>query len=111
MKVCVLSDINVEKAIQNSEGLLLLEMYSPVSGICIIMRPLINRLKKKYNKSLRHCRLDISDSPVFSRDYNIKNSTYLLLFSKNQLVERLEGLVPYVSLERLIIQYMDSEIK
>lgn len=108
MGVCVLSDMSVDKVIQKSEGLLLLEIFSPVSGICIIMHPLIDRLSKKYNKKLKHCRLDISDSPTFCNNYNINNTTYLLLFSNNQLVERMDGLVPYMHLERIIIQYMGT---
>ncbi len=104
----VLSDANVEEAIIDSRGLLMFEMYEKNSGITIIMQPLINRLRKKYRKDLKHYRIDIYSSPGFCKKYHVESSTYLLIFDKNKLVGRIEGLVPYFSLEGIISEYLEN---
>ena len=75
-------------------------------GPCKMMKPVLEELHQKMGDSIRIIKVDIDQSPQASAFYNVSSVPTLILFQKGNILWRQSGVVPAVSLEKIINQFI-----
>lgn len=80
-------------------------------GPCKMMKPVLQELHEKMGDDLRIIKVDIDQSPSASAAYNITSVPTLMLFQRGNILWRQSGVVPAVSLQKIITQYISPDAK
>ena len=75
---------------------------------CKMMQPILKELHEKMGNEIRIIKVDIDKSPVPSSVYNVTSVPTLMLFKKGNILWRQSGVVPAVSLQKIISQFISQ---
>ena len=73
---------------------------------CKLMKPILEELRDRMGNEIRIIKVDIDQSPAASSFYNISGVPTLILFQKGKILWRQSGVVPAVSLQKIITQFI-----
>lgn len=76
---------------------------------CKLMKPILQELHEKMGNEIRIIKVDIDQSPAASSFYNVTSVPTLMLFQKGNILWRKSGVVPAVSLQKIITQLIISQ--
>lgn len=76
---------------------------------CKLMKPILQELHEKMGNEIRIIKVDIDQSPAASSFYNVTSVPTLMLFQKGNILWRQSGVVPAVSLQKIITQLIISQ--
>ena len=82
----------------------LVDFFAEWCGPCKMMKPILEELHEKMGHDLRIIKVDIDKSPMASSVYNVTSVPTLMLFQKGNVLWRQPGVVPAVSLQKIINQ-------
>lgn len=75
-------------------------------GPCKMMKPVLDELHQKMGDEIRIIKVDIDQSPQASAFYNVNSVPTLILFQKGNILWRQSGVIPAVSLQKIINQFI-----
>lgn len=75
---------------------------------CKLMKPILQELHEKMGNEIRIIKVDIDQSPAASSFYNVTSVPTLMLFLKGKILWRQPGVVPAVSLQKIINQFISQ---
>lgn len=75
---------------------------------CKLMKPILQELHEKMGNEIRIIKVDIDQSPAASSFYNVTSVPTLMLFQKGKILWRQPGVVPAVSLQKIINQFISQ---
>lgn len=75
---------------------------------CKLMKPILKELHEKMGNEIRIIKVDIDQSPAASSFYNVTSVPTLILFQKGNILWRQPGVVPAVSLQQIIKQFISQ---
>ena len=75
---------------------------------CRLMKPILEELHEKMGDEIRIIKVDIDKSPTASSVYNVTSVPTLMLFQKGNILWRQPGVVPAVSLQKIINQFISQ---
>lgn len=90
----------------NGNKPVLVDFTATWCGPCKMMKPVLEELHQKMGDSIRIIKVDIDQSPQASAFYNVSSVPTLILFQKGNILWRQSGVVPAVSLEKIINQFI-----
>ena len=73
---------------------------------CKLMKPILEELHATMGDEVRIIKVDIDKSPAASSAYNVTSVPTLMLFQKGNILWRQPGVVPAVSLQKIIKQFI-----
>lgn len=73
---------------------------------CKLMKPILTELHEKMGNEIRIIKVDIDQSPAASSFYNVTSVPTLMLFQKGKILWRQSGVVPALSLQKIINQFI-----
>lgn len=76
---------------------------------CKLMKPILEELHEKMGNEIRIIKVDIDQSPAASSFYNVTSVPTLMLFQKGKILWRQPGIVPAVSLQKIINQFISQK--
>jgi thioredoxin 1 len=75
---------------------------------CKLMKPILQELHEKMGNEIRIIKVDIDQSPAASSFYNVTSVPTLMLFQKGKVLWRQPGVVPALSLQKIINQFISQ---
>ena len=92
----------------NGEKPVLVDFFAEWCGPCKLMKPILEELHAKMSDDIRIIKVDIDKSPAASSHYNVTSVPTLMLFQKGNILWRQPGVVPAVSLQKIISQFISK---
>jgi thioredoxin 1 len=92
----------------NGEKPVLVDFFAEWCGPCKMMKPILEELHEKMGDDVRIIKVDIDKSPAASSAYNVTSVPTLMLFQKGNILWRQPGVVPAVSLQKIINQFISK---
>lgn len=86
----------------NSDMPVLVDFSAEWCGPCKMMRPVLEELHEKMGDYVRIIKVDIDKSPQAAGFYNVNSVPTLILFHKGNILWRQAGVMPAVSLQKII---------
>ncbi|HJS54969.1 MAG TPA: thioredoxin [Chitinophagaceae bacterium] len=90
----------------NGDKPVLVDFSAEWCGPCKMMKPILEELHKKMGNEIRIIKVDIDRSPATASHYNITSVPTLMLVQKGNILWRQPGVVPVVSLQKIITQFI-----
>jgi thioredoxin 1 len=75
---------------------------------CKLMKPILQELHEKMGNEIRIIKVDIDQSPAASSFYNVTSVPTLMLFQKGKILWRQPGVVPALSLQKIINHFISQ---
>ena len=91
-----------------SETPVLVDFSAEWCGPCKMMKPVLQELHSKMGDTVRILKIDIDQSPRVSSVYNVTSVPTLILFQKGNILWRQSGVVPAVSLQKIITNFIQN---
>lgn len=90
--VIELNKNNFDKEVFQSNGVTLVDFWSPWCGFCQKQLPIVNELDNELNGKVRFGTLNLDTNSEIARTYNIVSIPTLILFKDGKIKTRLTGL-------------------
>jgi thioredoxin 1 len=88
---------------------ILVDFFAEWCGPCKMMKPILKELHDKMGDKIRILKVDVDKSPFASSVYEVNSVPTLILFQKGNILWRQPGVVPAVSLEKIINQLTSNQ--
>lgn len=92
-----------------SDKPVLVDFSAEWCGPCKMMKPVLEELHSKMGDAVRILKVDIDKSPQVSTVYNVTSVPTLILFQKGNILWRQSGVVPAVSLQKIINNFIQPD--
>ena len=92
----------------NSDTPVLVDFSAEWCGPCKMMKPVLEELHEKTGNDVRIIKVDIDRSPQAATFYNVTSVPTLMLFYKGNILWRQAGVVPAVSLQKIINHFIQQ---
>ena len=92
----------------NGNKPVLVDFYAEWCQPCKMMKPILEELRDKMKDEIRIIKVDIDQSPAASSFYNVTSVPTLMIFQGGKIVWRQPGVVPAVSLQKIISQIISQ---
>ena len=83
----------------------LVDFFAEWCQPCQLMKPILEELRERMGDTIRIIKVDIDQSPAAAGSYNITSVPTLMLFQKGHILWRQPGIVPAISLQKIINQF------
>ena len=93
-------------SIINGDKPVLVDFTATWCGPCKMMTPVLDELHQRMGDDIRIIKVDIDQSPQASAFYNVNSVPTLILFQKGNILWRQSGVIPAVSLQKIINQFI-----
>ncbi|PIP32096.1 thioredoxin [bacterium (Candidatus Gribaldobacteria) CG23_combo_of_CG06-09_8_20_14_all_37_87_8] len=103
----ILTDKNFKKEIQNTEKPILVDFWSAHCFPCFMLSPILEKIAEEYKDKMIFAKLNIDESPVIAREYQIDRIPVVLLFKEGKPVAGFIG----VQSEELIREWLEKNLK
>ncbi len=95
-------------SIINGDKPVLVDFTATWCGPCKMMKPVLDELHQKMGDDVRIIKVDIDQSPQAAAFYNVNSVPTLILFQKGNILWRQSGVIPAVSLQKIINQFIST---
>lgn len=103
----ILTDENFKKEIQNAKNPILVDFWSAYCFPCFMLFPTLEKLAEEYQNKVIFAKLNIDESPVIAREYEIDRIPVVFLFKEGKPVAGFMGVQP----EELIREWLEKNLK
>ena len=86
----------------------LVDFFAEWCQPCQLMKPILEELRERMGNEIRIIKVDIDQSPEASSFYNVTSVPTLMLFQKGNILWRQPGIVPALSLQKIITQFISQ---
>lgn len=83
----------------------LVDFYATWCGPCRVMKPIVEKLERRYDDRLRVLKIDVDEYDEESTRYGVRAVPTLVLFKNGQEVWRTTGIMKQQELEAVICRY------
>ena len=94
MAFSILTDIDFQGEVLESEQPVLVEFYTEWSGRHHIISPGLREIDEIYSDHVKFCRINIDSYEEMASKYGVQTVPTILLFKRGQLVNHIIGIVP-----------------
>lgn len=90
----------------NGSKPVLVDFYADWCQPCKMMKPILEELRNNMKDEIRIIKVDIDQSPAASSLYNVTSVPTLMLFQNGKILWRQPGVIPALSLQKIINQFI-----
>ena len=83
----------------------LVDFFAEWCQPCQLVKPILEELRDRMGDEIRIIKVDIDQSPAAASLYNVTSVPTLMLFQKGNVLWRQPGIVPAISLQKIITQF------
>ena len=102
----ILTDENFKKEIQNAEKPILVDFWAVWCSPCFMLSPILEKIVEEYKDKVIFAKLNIDESLVIAREYQIDRIPVVLLFKEGKPVAGFMGVQP----EELIREWLEKNL-
>ena len=104
MSEITLTDQNFQKEVLNSEGLVLVDFWSPTCPPCLMLAPIIEEIAKEFEGKAKIGKLNVFENQETADKYQIFSIPTIIIFKNGKEIERAVGLRP----KQVIVDKLNS---
>ena len=93
-----ITDLDFERQVLQSPGLVLVDFWAPWCGPCQRMGPVLESLARRFGAGLKVVKLNVAQNQAWANRLGVSGIPALLFFRGGKLVDRQTGLVPEAAL-------------
>ncbi|WP_028668808.1 thioredoxin [Runella zeae] len=98
-KALEITDANFAEVVENSDKPVLVDFWAEWCGPCRMVGPVVEKIAEAYEGQAVVGKVDVDMNPETAMKFGIRSIPTLLFFRNGQLVDRVVGAVPQVTLE------------
>ncbi|MDF7821749.1 thioredoxin [Runella sp. MFBS21] len=98
-KALEITDANFAEVVENSDKPVLVDFWAEWCGPCRMVGPVVEKIAEAYEGQAVVGKVDVDMNPETAMKFGIRSIPTLLFFKNGQLVDRVVGAVPQVTLE------------
>lgn len=87
----IVTDATFEKEVLQDSKYVLVDFWAEWCGPCRMLAPVIEKVGKTFESTLKICKVDTDANPVVSQQYQISSIPCCILFKNGKEVDRLIG--------------------
>jgi len=106
VKPVVITDLNFQQEVLNSDKPVLVDFWAVWCGPCKMIAPVVEELAKEYSGQLKVGKLDVDSNPEVSMKYGIRSIPTLMVFKGGKVVEQIIGAVPKRNLIEKVLPHI-----
>ena len=103
----VVTDGNFVELVERSPIPVLLDMWAPWCGPCLMVGPVVDELAKEWAGRVRVGKMNVDESPVTSARFGIQSIPALLIFRGGREVDRMVGAQPKAEILRHLERWIN----
>ena len=104
-----IDDITLEQLKNESSKPILVDFWAPWCGPCNFFAPIFKKNAEKYGNLLIHAKVNTEDFENASLTYQIRSIPTILVFHKQQEINRIIGALQSNDLEKLTLQLIQAK--
>jgi thioredoxin 2 len=106
-KPLIVIDATFAAEIERSPLPVLLDMWAPWCGPCLMIAPVIEQLAAELSGRVRVAKLNIDENPLTANRFNVRSIPTLLVLKAGQEVDRIVGVQPKAEIARRLQRVMN----
>lgn len=107
VKTVTVTDDSFTEAIENTDGLALVDFWATWCGPCRIVGPIVEELAREYaGQGVTVGKVDVDSNPKTASRFGIRSIPSILFFKGGDLVDTVVGAVPKAHLEKKIKEHL-----
>jgi len=103
----IVTDGSFGELVERSPIPVLLDMWAPWCGPCLMVGPVVDQLAKEWAGRVRVGKMNVDESPVISARFGIQSIPALLIFRGGREVDRMVGAQPKAEILRHLDRLLD----
>ena len=101
-----LTDSNFQELVLNSDKPVLVDFWAAWCGPCRMLGPIIEELHDDFQGKAIVGKVDVDNNQQVSMDYGIRNIPTVLIFKKEEVVDKFVGVAPKASIAEKLNAYL-----
>lgn len=97
----VITKDNFNSEVENSSGLVVIDLYADWCGPCRMLAPILAQLEGEYS-DVKFCKINVDDEPELAKQFNVTSIPMVAFVKNNTFMDVSVGLVPKDKLKNLI---------
>jgi thioredoxin 1 len=93
------TDQNFDGEVIKSTLPVLVDLWAPWCGPCLMVAPVIDGLAEKYEGKVKFCRMNVDENQQTAAKYRIMSIPTLMFFKNGEVVDAVIGAVPEQALK------------
>ena len=106
-KPLIVTDATFAAEVEHSPLPVLLDMWAPWCGPCLMISPVIEQLAAEFSGRVRVAKLNTDENPLTANRFNVRSIPTLLVLKAGQEVDRIVGVQPKMEIARRLQQMMN----
>ena len=106
-KPLTVTDATFAAEIERSPLPVLLDMWAPWCGPCLMIAPVIEQLAMELSGRVRVAKLNIDENPLTANRFNVRSIPTMLVLKAGQEVDRIVGVQPKAEIARRLQRTMN----
>jgi len=103
-----LNEQNFSQAVQNGNGVTLVDFWAPWCMPCRMIAPILDRVHRDYHSKIKIGKVNVDENPGLSSKYGVMAIPTLVLFKNGKEVKRVAGVLPERNLKALIDEVIST---
>ena len=92
---------NFEAEVEQSEGLVVIDLYADWCGPCKMIAPIMEELEREYPE-VKFCKINVDEEPELTALFKVQSIPYIALVKDNTFLDFSVGYVAKATIVRLI---------